>query len=194
MKRSLVAFVIVFLLMVNIASAGFLDYYGKIIGTAVVEGPTFYASNENITGTFYKKLLINQPPTEEQKGEVSFIDGQSQSFGSNSLNVNSFYRPKFDLNVTAKVNNATIPRPILFSVYVWDPLTANIIRPAICEAMISITSTSYVLYTATCSGNSSLSLGPSYGFLWEIKGGTGLTDITYTINLDTTTKFEVSPA
>jgi len=193
MKRSLVAFGIVFLLMVNIASASVLTYYGKIIGTAEVSGPTFYASNEDITGTLYKKLLINQPPS--ALGEISFIDGTSRSFGSGSLNVNSFYRPKFDFHVTAKVNDATIPRPLIVRVYVWDPsTTTNIIQPAICEVMVNITSTSYDSYTATCSGTSLLSLNPNYGFLWEIKGGAGLASITYSINLDGYTRFVVSSA
>jgi hypothetical protein len=179
--------------MISIASASVLDYYGKIEGSANVKGPTFYVSNENITGTLYKKLLINQPPTEE--GEVSFIDAQSQSFGSNSLNVDSFYKPKFNFSVNVKVNDASEPRPLILRVYIWDPSTTkNIIQPDICEVMVNITSTSYTSYTATCSGTSPLSLYPNYGFLWEIKGGAGLTDITYTINLDNTTKFEVSPA
>ena len=179
--------------MVSIASARVLDYYGKVEGQAEVKGPTFYASNENITGTlYYKKLLINQPPS--TSGEVSFIDGLLQSFGSSSLNVDSFYRPKFDFYVNAKISDATIPRPLILRVYIWDPSTTNIIQPAICEVMVNITSTSYNSYTATCSGTSPLSLDPNYGFLWEIKGGAGLASITYSINLDGYTRFEVSPA
>jgi hypothetical protein len=175
--------------MISIASASVLDYYGKIEGSANVKGPTFYTSNENITDTFYKKLLINQPPTEEQKGEVSFIDGQSQSFGSNSLNVNSFYRPKFDFSIEAGVSEGE--RPLILEVYTWNPSTTET-KEFICKAILNISSLGN--YTTACSGNNTLSLSPSDGFLWEIKGGVGWTNITYTIYLNGNTKFEVSPA
>jgi len=180
---------IMFLLMISIASASVLDYYGKIEGSAEVSGPTFYASNENITGTLYKKLLINQLPF--TSGEVSFIDGLSQSFGSDSLNVDSFYRPKFNFYVETKVDDTGEPRPLILKVSIWNPSTKDTIG-SICESILNISSLAN--YTATCSGSSPLSLNPSYGFLWEIKGGTGLASITYTIYLNGNTRFEVSPA
>jgi len=189
MKRSLVAFGIVFLLMLNIASASVLTYYGKIIGTADVEGPTFYASNEEIPHTlYYKKLLINQPPTAE--GDVSLIDGQSQSFGSDGLNVESFYQPKFNFYVEAKVDTDE-PKPLILTVYTWDTSTTAT-KEFVCQAILDVSSLAN--YTTTCSGSSSLSLSPSYGFLWEIKGGVGLANITYTIYLKGNTKIEVDKA
>jgi len=97
-------FGIAFLLVASIASAGVLNYYGKIEGTANVKGPTFYVSPDGI-------LLINQKPNTSYTYNV--IDGYAIVFWTNeSLGGIDFnYIPKADLYVTVGVNNATPSKP-----------------------------------------------------------------------------------
>ena len=85
-------FGIVFLLVISIAYAGVLEYYGKIIGTANVQGPIFYADLGNNSATV-GKLLLNTKPTSTYT--TNFVDASSIIFWSENLGgINFNYIPK----------------------------------------------------------------------------------------------------
>ena len=182
MKRSLVAFGIVFLLMVSIVSAGVLNYYGKVTGTATVSGPTFYASSE---GSFpLYKLLINALPTTYQ--EISFIDGSSIWFKTDHLGINSFYPATYNFYVKAKAESANYKMYLEYAIVRADGTSTTI-----CSRDITIDSTDYKIYQTSCSG-AGLTLASDDSFGWKISGA--VASVNYYVMPDGSTKVEVSKA
>lgn len=176
---------IVFLLVVSIAYAGVLNYYGKIVGTASVQPPIFYA---DLTGmpTGWKRLNINTLPS--LTGEVPISDGNSFVFHTNALGITSFYNADWTFFVKAKVNSP--PKNLIVELWRIDPSDGSL-SIKLCEKTITITSTEYNVYSETCTG--SFTLDASEGLAYVIRG-TAPPSVTYTINVDGITRVEVSPA
>jgi hypothetical protein len=176
---------IMFLLMVSLASASVLDYYGKIEGSANVKGPTFYAYPERIEDYKLYKLGINEPPI--TSGEISFTDGDFIGFATNPLEITSFYPANYKFYVKAKVESP--PRGMKLELWVRDNTTGDL-KQEICEANVTVTSLEYNTYEASCSGGS-LALSESDGFYWKLYGLT-TASVNYSIKIDGDTKIEVS--
>jgi hypothetical protein len=183
MKRSLIMFGIMSLLVVSLAYAGVLNYYGKIVGNVNVQPPTFYASYENVAENWYR-LLINQKPS--QTGTIHFTDGNNVMFWSRSLNINSFYPATYTFYIKA---SATNPTTLNVRLYIADQDGNQ--KQEICFSSISNVGNEGI-YTTSCSGNVS-TLTSTDTFVWEIKGtgGPAVTNYIY-IDLDGSTRIEVS--
>ncbi len=163
MKRSLVIFGIVFLLMISIASAGFLTYYGKVEGIANVKGPIFYA-NGHVKEAYYD-LFINTPPTEEEI--INFSDGNRIVFKTEPLGVNGFYKARFDLHLWAKTNKSG--NFLQFKVIRID---SDLIEHEICTpAPISVGATErFTHYYTNCTSKGEIPMSPNDSFGLEIHG------------------------
>jgi hypothetical protein len=185
--RKLLMIGIAFLLVVSIAYAGVSNYYGKIVGTASVQPPIFYADFTNMP-TGGKRLNINTLPS--LIGEVSISDGNSFVFHTNALGITSFYNASWRFFVKAKVNNP--PRNLIVGLWRINPYNGSLISP-LCNKTISINSSSYNIYSETCEPGSFI-LSSSDGLAYVIKGGFPAPFVNYTINVDGITRIEVSPA
>ena len=167
------------MLVVSIAYAGVLSYYGKIVGTVNIQPPIFYASSE---GTYPKyKLLINAPPT--SYNEISFYDGTNILFATSPLGITSFYSAIYTFTVKAKANATDYDMTLEFGV-----LHKNGRFEPICSAIVTINSTDYQIYQASCSAKG-LDLSPDDSFAWRISGA--YESVTYYVMPDGTTKVEV---
>jgi len=171
---------IVFLLMTSVASAGFLDYYGKITGTAEVSGPVFYAFPE-------KKLLINEEPSTYVPYKI--IDGNAivfwteESLGGIDFN----YIPKADLYIRVKVNDAAPPKPLEVIFGYSD--TSKIMHD-ICSSTVDISTEELIDYHTSCDGLTILQ--DVNEFYYKIQGK-GDSTIEYSISTENT-RVEVSAA
>jgi hypothetical protein len=177
-------FGIAFLLVVSIAYAAVLNYYGKVVGTANVQPPIFYADFTNMP-TGWKRLNINTPPS--LTGEVSISDGNSFAFHTNALGITSFYAANWNFFVKAKVDSP--PKNLIVELWRINPSDGTLISK-LCEKTISITSTEYSIYSETCAPGS-FTLSSSDGLAYVIRG-TAPPAVTYTINVDGNTRIEVS--
>jgi hypothetical protein len=177
---------IVFLLFVSIAYAGVLNYYGKIVATASVQPPIFYADFTNMS-TGWKRLNINTLPS--LTGEVSISDGNSFVFHTNALGITSFYNADWTFFVKAKVNSP--PKNLIVELWRANPSDGSLISK-LCEKTIPINSTEYNVYSEACTPGSFI-LNPPDGLAYVIRG-TASPSVTYTINVDGITRVEVSPA
>lgn len=171
---------IVFLLMISLASAGFLDYYGKIDGSADVKGPTFYASPE-------EKLLINEEPSTHATYEIT--DGYDIVFWTeeNLGGIDFNYIPKADLYIRAKVNNATPPKPLELIFGYSD--TSSIMHD-ICSSTVDISTEELSDYHTYCDGSTNLQ--DVNKFYYKIQGRGDLS-IEYSISTEDT-RVEVDKA
>ena len=174
-------FGIAFLLVASIASAGVLNYYGKIEGTASVQGPIFYA-DLTTNGETVGKLLLNTKPSDNYT--TTFKDRSSVLFWTDNLGGIDFnYIPK--CNFSVKVSSNTNSKVELICEY-YDT-AGNTYE--ICNVSVDTTPTSETK-TASCSGNSQLS-SVNY-IIYEIKG-TETPETTYTIetNAEGDTRFQL---
>jgi hypothetical protein len=184
-KRSLVIFGIVFLLVISIAYAGVLNYYGKIIGTANVLPPTFYATSNSISSNLYT-LQINQKPGSE--GTITVTDGNSVYFMTEPLGINSFYKGKWHFYIKGKSNSGGSTK-LSLEFYVPDGANYWVQKTKICEPIILSIETDAKVYDIVNENCYQVSLSPSDRFIWKI---TGPVDISITTNGDT--RIEVSKA
>jgi hypothetical protein len=175
---------VVFLIFMSMAYAGVLSYYGKIIGTASVQPPVFYADFTSMP-TGWKRLNINTPPS--LTGEVPINDGNSFAFHTNALGITSFYAANWNFFVKAKVDSP--PKNLIVELWRINPSDGSLLSK-LCERTISITSTTYSVYSETCVLDS-FTLNPSDGLAYVIRG-TASPAVTYTISVDGITRIEVS--
>jgi hypothetical protein len=194
-------FGIVFLLVISIAYAGVLNYYGKIVGTANVQPPVFIADYSDMSSG-WKRLNINAFP--ETIGEVSFTDSYAFVFHTGALGITSFYPANWTFYVKAKVDS--LPAKTLY-LELWEvnPNDGSLIDRK-CEVPVTLDSTDYKTYTATCTLGE-ISLDPSHGLGYRLMGAGG-PSVNYTIKVgericepspyicynNPTTWIEVSPA
>ena len=165
---------IAFLLFVSIAYAGVLSYYGKIVGTASVQPPVFYASKD-CSGSVCKIYINNLPP--EYSGYVS---KNPIYFDSESLGVNKWYAANWTIFLKLKgtISNQTVDYNLRF---------ANSEYKSICSGYVTI-STSIEEKTITCSPGEIQLSSQHYLELWL---SSKYDFDTYT---DGSTRVEVSPA
>jgi hypothetical protein len=185
-KESLVVFGIVFLLMISIASAGILDYYGIVKGYADVIPPTFYAYPESIEDYRLYKLGINNPPS--TSGEISITDGEFVGFTTKALEITDFYQANYNFYIKAKLDSLS-SRDLSLELWVRDDNTGDL-KQLICGDKVTVDSTDYRTYETSCSSES-LTLSESDSFYWKIYGLT-TASINYMIMVDGNMRIEVS--
>jgi len=168
MRRGLLAFGIIFLLTISIASAGFLTYYGKVEGIAKVKGPRFYASCTSVDSNIVYKLLINDNSTGDCTPR-EFTDGSLKWFLSDSLGISSFYPANYSFYVKAKADK---PGQILhLELWITDKEGNKKEGGLICDANINITTNeTFSSYSAYCMSNS-LTLNENDRIAWIMTGG-----------------------
>ncbi|MHA1329857.1 MAG: hypothetical protein ACTSR2_02155 [Candidatus Hodarchaeales archaeon] len=168
--------------MSNIASALVLNYYGKIKGTADVSGPIFYASSE---GNFpLYKLSVNTPPSTSYQQEISFTDGSTIWFKTDSLGINTFYPATYKFYVKAKASPANYKMFLDFEIVHSDGSFTSI-----CNTEIAIDSTDYKVYPASCNG-AQQTLTSTDSFACKIIGA--VATVNYYVLPDGSTIIEVS--
>ncbi len=101
-KKTAIVSVLLGILVIGIVSAGFLNFFGKITGSVVVEGPVFYL--DGYWGGVYYNLFTNEIPEDEE--EVYLYDGNRLLFITEPLGVDNFYQANFDIHIWAKTNNS----------------------------------------------------------------------------------------
>ncbi len=166
----------VFLLMVSIASASMLTYYGKAIGIAEVSEPTFYAYPESIEDHRLYKLGINEPSSTSD--EISFIDSEFIGFTTDSLGIASFYPATYSFHIKAKVESP--PRNLSLELQIHD--SSGNLQNEICKAKVTVDSSEYKTYEASCSADS-LALAESDSFYWRVEGLT-TASVDYSVMID----------
>ncbi len=172
------------LLVVSLAYAGVLNYYGKIVGNVNVQGPIFYA-DLTANGETIGNLLLNTKPTSTYTS--TFKDSQSIIFWSERLNGVSFnYIPKCEFSVKISSNQGANLQ--LICKY-YDTTNAE---HTICYTTISTTTNSEVK-TASCIGGSPLS-NVDY-FVYKVEG-VAKPDVSFTLetNQNGDTRLQVSKA
>ena len=168
MMKKVVMFGIMLLLFISIAYAGFLEYYGKFVGIADIQPPTFIADFYDMSSG-WKRLNINNLP--QQTGEITINDGGVFVFHTNELNIDSFYPAIWEFHVMAKVNNP--PKTLFLELWKVDP-EGNLIGDLwLCRVSINVTSSDYLSYTATCPTNETIYFSPSDTLGYVIRGSGG---------------------
>ena len=82
------------MLVISLAYAGVLSYYGKIVGTASIQPPIFYADSTSLGGVYYK-MKINEAGT----GSVTLQDGGRILFVTDPLGISSWYPTKWNVYI-----------------------------------------------------------------------------------------------
>jgi hypothetical protein len=164
-----------FLLVVSIAYAGVLNYYGKIFGSVNIQPPVFIADFSDMSSG-WKRLNINTYP--EEVGEISISDGGSFVFHTEALGITSFYPTHWKFHVKAKVNDP--PKTLYLELWEVNPVNGEILNK-ICETSVSIISTDYMDYIAVCTTND-ISLSQSNALGYRLMG-TGGPSVSYTIQV-----------
>jgi len=165
---------IAFLLVISIASAGVLSYYGKIVGSVNVQPPVFYASKDCSDSVC--KIYINNLPSEHS----GYVSKNPIYFDSESLGVNEWYAAnwKIILKLKGTADDQRVDYVLRF---------ANNEYKSICSGYVTI-STSIKEKTITCSPGE-IQLSPQhYLELWL---SSKYDFDTYT---DGSTRVEVNPA
>ena len=166
-----------FLLAVSIAYAGVLNYYGKIVGTANVQGPIFYADFHQ------NKLLINVKPSTTET--VSFSDSSSTFIFTDDIGSVSFnYRIGCAFSMKAWSNSDN--QQLRVYCRYWDGTWHDL-----CYADITVSTTPTII-TALCSlGPASLTNVRRFGYKFE--GQSPDSSVTYYIesNPNGDTRFQL---
>ena len=172
-KKTLITSIIISVFLIGIVSASFINYFGKITGSVEVSGPVFYLDGQISTG-IYHKLLINELPSETL--DVNWSDGQRVVFETVPLNVDHFYKSKFNFIFYAKANASE--RQIQMNIIKINPDNSQ--GGQICySGLVNITSTSnFRDYTLSCISSGPIALNPNQGIAIEIWGTSqNITDI-----------------
>ena len=160
-------------MLIGIASAGVLDYFGKISGEVVVSGPVFYATGEHIEGdipTVIYGMSTNEIPDVDVI--TNLTNGYTMILTTDSLGVEYFYKPRFDMNIKAKSNNGIEGNDLFLEVWVLDEDYKYEYR--ICETKINIKAvSSFTNYDAYCKGDDELFLEETDRFGLKISGSGG---------------------
>ncbi len=172
-KKIIVGSIIVSIFLIGIVAASFLTYFGRITGSATVEGPTFYIAPDNT-------LLINEEPITHDIYNIE--DGNAIIFWTeeNLDGIDFSYIPKVDLYVRAKVNNATPPKSLELIFGYSD--TSNIMQE-ICFLQVDISTEEWDDYHISCDGSFIPEDVNEFYYKMQGKGGQG---IEYSINTENT--------
>jgi hypothetical protein len=150
-------FGIVFLLVISIAYAGVLEYYGKIVGTANVLPPTFYAHSEKeIYDKTYRVYKANvQPDGPLEENFAGIIYGEAGEYpalidvGWLIPQVPSFYPSSWKFYYEVKIENANKGK-LFTKIYKFDTTTGTKTLIKECPTSDYTTSTEYGTISSTC--------------------------------------------
>jgi hypothetical protein len=175
MKRSLIMFGIMSLLVVSLAYAGVLNYYGKIVGNVNVQGPIFYAST-NCSDSVCK-LYINSLPS-EYSGELT--KGYVY-FKSEPLGVDNWYKARW--KIFLKLKGTTDNQKVDY-----DLRLRNSEYKTICSSFITI-STSVSETSISCNSDKIEGLTSQYYLELKLTS-----ENNFVIYADGSTRIEVNKA
>lgn len=91
-------------LVIGIASAGLLEYYGGVEQMVNVEGLVFYIDGANLGGNNYN-LTMNQIPDNEEK--INITNGDKIVFMTEVLDIERLDLAEFDIYIRVRENNET---------------------------------------------------------------------------------------
>ena len=168
-KKTAIVSVLLGVLLIGIVSAGLLDYFGKIEGSVVVEGPVFYANSQEIDlfGTEVKELSINTFTA--STSAYTLTGGESKIFWTEEFDESlDFYKPELKLYARARIVEGEIPKglDLIFGYYQGDNTYE------ICRGEILVGSTELEPYNTLCDiyQEQNLPINNADGFYYEIKG------------------------
>jgi len=172
----------------GLASATLLETYGRILADFEVEGPTFYATNNSVSsGVNLRETELNEFTTEP--GNTSFRDGDFIAFTSGPLNVTGFYPIQFNFQINASTNQPD--QQLELRAFTYDQENDKI-NDILCSTLVTVESSDYQTYTASCQTSGDLSLDKNEGFYWKISGWNTNETVQFNFSLDNSTRFEVS--
>jgi len=131
-------------LAAGMASAAYLNVYGEITGSADVEGPYFYSTNDS-------QLLFNKPPNASQQG-MDYIGSYQVSYYSSRDFDKEWYPVETTMHVKAKLFDSNSPETTMQVSFEYVNETGQY---SVCDSFetVRVDSTSYKNYSATCKGN-----------------------------------------
>lgn len=186
-----IASVMVGMLLIGIVSAGLVPYLSNMISASVVvEGPVFYATSIDVSGTNFKELWIND--IDENSVYTTISETESQTFITETFdNVIDFYPPRLELSVEAKLIGETTPSKILeleFGYFDEHP-DGTIYTIGNCRQEVEISSVNnYEIKSFLCQASQGIT--DIKGFYYTIHGrGTG--DVQINVRTQGETKVQV---
>lgn len=162
--KTKIATLIAGILLIGMVTAGLVPYLSNsVTGSVEVEGPVFYLDG-HISGV-YHNLLINEIPGEEL--DINWNDGQRVVFKTEALNLDGFYKAKFNFTFYAKTNQSG--NEIQMRITKVDDSNH---QETICDSdSKAITATiNFANYELYCESNSEIFLNNDEGFAIEIWG------------------------
>ncbi len=170
MNRKVIGMMILGILLVGGVSAGLVGWLSNTITADVsVSGPVFYLDGP-IEGV-YHNLYVNEVPEEE---EIYFWDGHRIVFKTSDLEVDDFYKARFEVTIYMKTNvsGSLIQARII-------KLKDNNLDNVICdvEEPIELTSTSnFISENFYCESEDTIELGEYESIGLELRGTGGEED------------------
>ncbi|MCK5149366.1 hypothetical protein KAJ87_00375 [Candidatus Pacearchaeota archaeon] len=133
------------ILSIVIVSASFIPYFGKITGTATIEGPVFYLSAP-------EDLILNDNSSLNEN-DFNITKENNATFITDDLGINKFYSAQFNNFIWAKKNNETSYLKIEII------KTNGIDKEIVCDSgIIIIKSTNFQKQIISCSSNEEINL------------------------------------
>ncbi len=190
-KKTAIVSVLLGVLLIGIASAGLIDYFGRIEGSVEVEGPVFYLDgSQPIDG--YWGLAINNEG--ESRNPVYFTGSNSKFFITESLEVKSFYEANWDLTLLLRTENG-VSGQVDVEIYTIEGVNPYLTKDNICTNSPSIIipergDSNFYSYSITCEGNELTDMEESDMLVLRLSDG--FNTIKYYTELNGDSKIEVT--
>ncbi len=177
MKR--VTPVLLILLLAGTGAAALTTVYGMVHGVAAIDGPTFYAGEDN-------QLLVNTPPknTAVYTLESEGLSFDTELFSSDRLDEPDFYPITADLTVMARLNT-TDSEPLRMTFGHFNSTGAY----TLCSERVQVTGDTYQTYTAQCDAE--IQPVNVEHFYYQLEERTGADHVRYDVKVDGATRVEV---
>ena len=190
-QKTAIVSVLLGVLLIGIVSAGLIDYFGKIEGSVVVEGPVFYLDGSKpISG--YWGLAINEEG--ETHAPVYFTGSNSKFFITESLGVESFYEANWDLTLSLRTED-NVSGQVDIEIYTIEGVNPYLTKDNICTNSPSIIipergDSNFYPYYITCEGNALTDMEESDMLVLRLSDG--FNSIKYYTELNGNSKIEVT--
>jgi len=169
-------------ILISLAFATTLGFYGKINSITTIQPPKFYASTTKPDGSVYYSLYINNLP-DEAKGTLTWYDRNSIFFVSLPINVTSWPPANWTIFLNIATNKVGSGIEIILEV---------IDKNLICSQQITLNSNSNETYEINCASDGISNMSPDDMLYFEVRGLAMETTTEYTIYADGTTRIEIS--
>ena len=161
-KKTIGVSIIISVLLIAIVSAGLIDYFGKIEGSVVVEGPVFYLDDNP------KELVLNEAPS---ISEIVYNITNEEVFFIYQDSIDELYLAEFSIFIPQKADNSG--NKLNFSIIKYNSENYELI----CSGLTKDSTTgSFKVRSIVCQSDGEIS------FNAEEKLGLMISDIPENIN------------